>query len=149
MPDKHQEGLGARPSSLPGSLMRAHQCVRPVHAPRAGPAGRCTSHNSMLVHVTRFQDVQSRVAEQISEHLRRCRTGSVTAIRVRPVEEELRALWETDFVPDQRLVPRRPGTCCIVAKVWDRGSTAAAEKIQVRVVNGTSRDALQYYDHRQ
>ena len=46
-----------------------------------------------------------------------------------------------------RLVPGRPGAPVSWAQVWAQVQPAA-EKIQVRVVNGTSRDALQYYDHR-
>ena len=54
----------------------------------------------MLIHVTRLQDVQRRVGDQITDHLQmlkdRIRYGDPSRI-----EEELRQLWERDFAPDQ------------------------------------------------
>ena len=102
----------------------------------------------MLIHVTRFQDVQNRVADQIGDHLqtaagphplRRSKCRPVGGGAARAVGAGLRA--------HQRMVPRRPGIPVSWAEVWAQ-VRSAAEKIQVRVVNGTSRDALQYYEHR-
>ncbi len=140
---------GFRPSQLPGSLRDAISSFVLTCAARRA-RGQVNNHNSMLVHVTRFQAVQSHVAEQIGDQLRllrdRIRYGDRNA-RI-PVEEELRALWERDFVPaPAHGSPPTRSARSAGREVWDQ-VRAAVEKIQVRIVNGTSRDALEYYEHR-
>ena len=70
--------------------------------------GDGAQHNSMLIHVTRFVDVQSQVAELVGFELRdlqnRIRYGdgeSPTSIVA-----ELRGMWLGDFVPSSRDVRR-------------------------------------------
>ena len=105
MPDKHRKDW-IPPDQLPGSLREAISAFVLACAARRA-RGQVNEHNSMLVHVTRFQDVQNRVAEQIGDQLRllrdRIRYGDRNA-RI-PVEEELRALWERDFVPTSAWFP--------------------------------------------
>ena len=147
MPDNHRKDW-IPPGLLPGSVSEAVSAfVLSCAARRA--RGQVNEHNSMLVHVTRFQDVQNRVADQLGEHLQllrdRVRYGDENA-RV-PVEEELRRLWERDFVPTTAWFPVDQAPMLSWAQVWPQ-VRPAIEKIQVRVVNGTSKDALQYYEHR-
>ena len=141
------EGLGAARIDCLTSLREAISAFVLICAARQA-RGQVNEHNSMLVHVTRFQDVQKRVADQISEHLRllqsRIRYGDDTA----PVDEELRGLWEEDFVPtsarfpaDQ--VPFVSWTDSLGACLGCRSRRSRCESC-----NGTSRDALQYYEHR-
>ena len=103
----------------------------------------------MLLHVTRFQDVQNRVAEQLIDHVQllrdRIRYGDANTPF--PIEQELRALWERDFVPTSAWFPADQAPYVSWSQVWDQ-VRPSADKIQVRLVNGTSRDALQYYEHR-
>lgn len=145
IPDKHQKDW--RPSErLPASLVSAINAFILSNAARIA-RGQFNQHNSMLVHVTRFQDVQKQVADRISDHLdqllRRIRYGDNTS----PVDRELRTFWETDFVPTSALFSTDQAPLVSWSEVWEHVS-AAAQKIQVRVVNGTARDALQYYEHR-
>jgi hypothetical protein len=147
MPDNHKKDW-IPPGLLPGSVSEAVSAfVLSCAARRA--RGQVNEHNSMLVHVTRFQDVQNRVADQLGEHLQllrdRVRYGDENA-RV-PVEEELRRLWERDFIPTTAWFPVGQAPILSWAQVWPQ-VRPAIEKIQVRVVNGTSKDALQYYEHR-
>ena len=145
IPEKHQKDW-CPTADLPTSLVRAINAFVLSNAARLA-RGQAHQHNSMLVHVTRFQDVQNRVAERISEHLDqlqgRIRYGDPSA----SVEQELRDLWDTDFVGTSAQFPVGQASLVSWSEVWENVSTAA-QKIQVRVVNGTSRDALQYYDHR-
>ena len=147
MPDKHKKDW-IPPDQLPGSLRDAISSFVLTCAARRA-RGQVTNHNSMLVHVTRFQAVQSRVAEQIGDQLRllrdRIRYGDRNA-RI-PVEEELHALWERDFVPTSAWFPADQIIPFSWPELWDQ-VRAAAEKIQIRIINGTSRDALEYYEHR-
>jgi hypothetical protein len=63
------------------------------------------------------------------------------------MEGELHDLWENDFVGTSAQFSTGQAPFVSWPEVWEH-VPAAAQKIQVRVVNGTSRDALQYYDHR-
>ncbi|HUY48535.1 MAG TPA: Z1 domain-containing protein [Streptosporangiaceae bacterium] len=147
MPDNHKKDW-VPAGQLPGSLTEAISGYVLACAARRA-RGQVGEHNSMLVHVTRFQDVQNRVADQVGEQLLllrdRIRYGDVNAPL--PVEEELHRLWERDFVPTTAWFPADQVSPVSWAQVWTQ-VRPAAEKIQVRVVNGTSRDALQYYEHR-
>lgn len=145
MPDGHKKDR-LPPDELPGSLSEAISAFVLSCAARQA-RGRGSDHKSMLIHVTRFQDVQRRVGDQIGEHLQlfkdRIRYGDIST----PVEEELRRLWERDFIPTSEWFPADQAPPVSWAQVWGQ-VRSAAEKIQVRVVNGNSADALQYYDHR-
>jgi Z1 domain len=145
MPDGHKKDW-IPPSEVPLSLSEAISVFLLTCAARQA-RGQVNDHKSMLIHVTRFQDVQKRVGDQIGEHLQllkdRIRYGDVNA----PIEEELRLSWERDFVPTSAWFPADQAPPVSWAQVWPE-VRPAAEKIQVRVVNGNSSDALQYYDHR-
>lgn len=63
--------------------------------------GQIRVHNSMLVHVTRYTDVQALVTSEVSrfatgvrERLRRGEGASPVTVR-----EQLRRLWNEDFRP--------------------------------------------------
>jgi hypothetical protein len=145
MPDGHKKDWKPT-TTLPRSLSEAISAFVLSCAARQA-RGQRTDHKSMLIHVTRFQDVQKRVGDQVGEHMQllkdRIRYGDSAA----PVEEELRRLWERDFGPTSAYFPADEAPPVSWEQTW-REVRSAAEKIQVRVVNGTSGDALQYYDHR-
>jgi len=147
MPDRHKKDW-VPPEPLPGSLRQALSAFVLTCAARRA-RGQVNEHNSMLIHVTRFQDVQNRVASQVDEELRllrdRIRYGDGTARQ--PVENQLRALWERDFLPTSAWFPADQVIPITWAEVWAQ-VRPAVEKIQIRIVNGTARDALQYYEHR-
>jgi hypothetical protein len=136
------------PGTVPGSLVRAlHAFVLSGAVRRARGQGR--AHHSMLIHVTRFQDVQGRVTDQVREELRalhdRLRYGD--GDHPEPLLETLRALWEQDFVPTTAWFPGDEAS----RMAWDDISghlLPAAAKIQLRTMNGAAKDALEYYDNR-
>ncbi|WP_328956038.1 Z1 domain-containing protein [Kitasatospora purpeofusca] len=146
IPSKHKSSY--TPSDdLPPSLREAIASFVLASAARRA-RGQVKVHNSMLVHVTRFTAVQGIVKDQVDDHLRLL----VDSLRDRYGQApqrmaELQAMWERDFVPTtghftadeaQRLT-------------WEEVSSQllpALRKIVVKTVNGTSRDALDYYEHR-
>ncbi|MCE6999974.1 Z1 domain-containing protein [Saccharothrix sp. S26] len=147
MPDKHKKGW-APPADLPESLRRAIDSFVLTCAARR-VRGQVHDHNSMLVHVTRFQDVQARIAQQVDEYVRllrdelRDRHGSASA----RAYGRLRDFWERDFAPTSAKFPSR-GLDDMSWGHVEKELRAALEKIQVRTINGSSQDALEYYDHR-
>lgn len=146
LPGRHKAGDRPR-GDLPGSLREAvASFVLSCAARRARDQVRV--HNSMLVHVTRFTAVQSLVREQVEDHLH----FLVDSLRDRygkgpKLLAELQELWERDFVPTTAHFPADEAE----PLTWEQVSTElldAIRKIQVKAVNGTSRDALDYYDNR-
>lgn len=130
---------------LPPSLDRAIACFALVIAARRA-RGQSREHNSMLVHVTRFQAVQRCVLNQVQaavDSLRNdIRYGGAASI------DRLQALWEEEFVdlthaldlPDAPPVP------------WTHLAahlSGAVDSIRVREINGTSADVLDYDVHRE
>jgi Z1 domain len=137
MPDSHKKSW-TPPSQLPGSLSQAISAFVLACAARRA-RGHVADHKSMLIHATRFQDVQNRVADQVSQHLQtlkaQIRCGATT-------EQDFRRLWERDFIRSGVASPLTWG------QVWPQVQPAI-EKIQVQAVNGTATSPLQYHEHRQ
>jgi hypothetical protein len=147
MPDRHKKDW-TPPDRLPDSLrMALNSFVLTCAARRA--RGQRNTHNSMLVHVTRFQDVQMRVYTQLADHvhLMRDRLRDVHGGEAAAQIGELKRIWDTDY---------RTTTAKFTADEaprlsWDQVSVEllpALQRIQVKAINGSSRDALEYYEHR-
>ena len=150
IPNVHRSNWVVRgiPDSLRGA-MRAFVLTCAARAAR-GDEGQ---HNSMLVHVTRFVNVQEQVAELVGFELRelqnRIRYGDGEAPR--PIMDELRTMWMDDFVPTSEgvraLYPELMVGCRDVS--WEDVRSRLVEssqRIEVKVINGAARDALDYWD---
>jgi hypothetical protein len=142
--DRHKSDL--RPGSLPPSVREALRAFVLVCAVRAA-RGHEAAHNSMLLHVTHFQAVQQHVFEQIQAELefiqQRLKRGDGASVPV--LLDELKLLWQRDFVPTTELIRETKDSTTwteVRGKLHD-----AASRIEVHLVNGTVRDALQYYEH--
>ena len=145
IPDGHKKDLGVGP--VPDSLKLALRSFLLVCAAR-GARGQAEVHNSMLVHVTRFIAVQAQVREQIQDELAslklRLRYGDGGGTRLL---DELRDLWERDFVPTSDRF-HDPDLMPVTWTDVERELGTAAQKIEVLTINGTARDALTYWEHR-
>lgn len=148
IPDKHRASFRPDRKLMPASMKVAIRSFLLTCATRSA-RGQSTDHNSMLVHVTRFTDVQDQVAAQVKDELatlkNRLRYGdgnsNVTLL------DELRQLWENDYVPTSQQIQEdtAPVTTWAEVKQCLQDST---EKIEVLVINGKASDALSYYEHR-
>lgn len=143
-PKRKDSGLGP----LPGSLLRAVQSFVLAGAVRFA-RGQSTQHNSMLVHVTRFVMVQDLVAESLDDLVgkmrERVRYGDDTTSV--PIRDELRALWEADFVPTYEGLGEADRGDPVSWDDVDRCLVDFLERIRVYKVNGTAQDVLQYRDN--
>lgn len=143
--DRHKSDL--RPGALPASVRKALQSFVLVCAARAA-RGQERVHNSMLIHVTQFQAVQAQVFEQVRDEVQymqqRLKRGD--GIREDPLAAELQRLWQDDFVATSREMSRDEQPAPEWGGVRER-LYEAASKIEIHIVNGTVRDALQYYEH--
>lgn len=150
-PPKHQKDLPVQ--ELPKSLTHALQCFVLVCAARRA-RGDTAVHNSMLVHVTRFVDVQHQVAQliqgQVESMRRRLTIGE--GERRQTLISELEQIWQTDFEPTSEAIRRSSPDESIVAVKWSQVAAELVEataRIEVKEINGHATDALDYVAHRQ
>jgi len=138
---------------LPESLKEAVRAFVLSHAARdlRGHAGQ---HNSMLVHVSRFNLVQDQVVELLQRYILEMKNRLNHGEGDNPVLlPELKRQWEEDYIPTSQWVKEEGGPLAeehpyigwgedLVARI-----EAAVFRIQVRGINGTSGDALMYKDN--
>ncbi|MFF5171547.1 Z1 domain-containing protein [Micromonospora sp. NPDC000089] len=150
MPDGHRRDHV--PGPMPRSLREAILAFVLTCAVRRW-RGQSGKHNSMLVHVTRFVDVQRHVRDQVSEELERLqnhlRLGEISSDLV---WHEAGELYGRDFV-------RTTDSFGAFDDLSDQtGKTPswsdlqphlplAASSIAVKLINGSAADALDYVDH--
>ncbi|MEU4516240.1 Z1 domain-containing protein [Nonomuraea wenchangensis] len=154
LPDGHRKG--DRPAGrLPRSLVHALDAfvlataVRKVRARDYDVAG---GHNTMLVHVTRFTDVQGEVARQIEEHLQDAATAWGDYGRAgTELRERLAGVWEQDFQPTYVDLSGRADVSALVGPPVSWGNVEQfigqiLEEVagNVRRINGTAADVLDY-----
>ncbi len=145
MPDKHKKEH--RPGPLPQSVKQAIKAFILTCAARH-VRGQVHRHNSMLIHVTRFTAVQACVAEQVAEELsflqRRLQYGDGHAPK--KIIDELKVLWDADFESTMQTFHESD----LISITWDQMKEvlcAVASKIEIRKINGTAKDTLQYVEH--
>lgn len=146
IPKKHGKDLNV--VILPPSLVEAIRSFILVVAARSA-RGDAHSHNSMLVHVTRFVDVQRHIYDLVDEEvasIRRMlefRTGKGYGVLM----DDLRVQWHEQFelradhlhTVNKLDFAALPDWAAIEAQLH-----ASAAKVQIRAVNGTERDPLDY-----
>ena len=144
LPNGHKKGFS--PGPVPESLREALRAFILVCATRR-VRGDLVDHNSMLIHVTRFTDVQTAVAGQVKDELKRLqqrlRHGDGAGSDIRA---ELHELWTRDFAPTTEQVAA--SDCPPVT--WeqiDEALLASADKIEVRTINGEAADVLDYANY--
>ena len=97
IPDGHRKGYQPA-GSLPPSLVEAIDAFvisTAVRRARQRDHGVAAGHSTMLVHVTRWTDVQGIVARQIEEHLRSMADAwGDHGTSGRELRERLRAFWD-------------------------------------------------------
>lgn len=135
------------PTELPPSLRKAIRCFIITCAARR-VRGQEKKHNSMLVHVTRYVNVQGHVVRLVRDELialqRRIDLGD--GKRKPTVREELRELWESEFIPVSQQLGEEAGSHVS----WDQVDGElhnAASKVSVATINGFAKEALDYKDH--
>ena len=146
IPDGHKASWHPKTEKFPASLRRAILSFFLSCATRSA-RGQEAKHNSMLIHTTRFQQVQAQVAEQVDDYLQasmyRLRYGDGSA---ESIWSELEELWLTDYQSTSQGWPE-----AVSPTGWDdvrAHLVSAVAKIHVRTINGASQDALEYYENR-
>lgn len=152
MPLKHRSSHTPLVDGVPGlpdSLKKAIETFILVCAIRIC-RNQASQHSSMLVHVTRFTNVQRQVVAQIEAHVRYVRQRLLRGIDDAEVKDRLRDLLENDIVPTSAEIGMSLGT-------QDAGPVPAwidieailpqvLDDLEIRMINGTAKDALDYVE---
>jgi len=135
------------PTVLPDSLRVAIRAFLLATAARHA-RGQGAKHCSMLVHVTRFVDVQARVAALVSGELKNLvnRIANGDGARTPTILDELKALWESDFEPTSLALGAEAGRKVGWTEV-EQSLYPATSKVTVATVNGFAKEALDYKEH--
>jgi hypothetical protein len=150
VPDKHKKD--DIPGYLPESLKEAMRAFILACAMRIA-RGQENEHNSMLIHVTRFTAVQKEVAEQVRDELkfmqRRLRYGDGKSSN--QLLKEFEQLWQIDFLPTTEVITEAIDDPALQMLSWEEVKSflnQAASKIQVKEINGTAKDILDYWEYK-
>lgn len=114
--------------------------------------GQGREHSSMLIHVTRLVKVQNEVLQQVEEAVKRMRQRILRGTDSEVFIDQLKQLWETDFLPtiaeiallspEPGVQPKTPSWQEILEVLPD-----VLSDIVVRAINGTAKDALEYSEN--
>jgi hypothetical protein len=149
IPDNHKKDLVIK--ELPKSLKKAIRFFILSTAARAA-RGEEHAHNSMLVHVTRFVDVQNKLRDLIYTELREIQQRIHHGEGKYPekIMDELRDIWENQFMGVTETLQRKDIDSRIRSLKWEEIQQyidPAAMKIQIIVANGSSKDVLEYRNY--
>ncbi len=154
MPDVHRRGhqpAGALPPSLVEAI-DAFVLSTAARTVRSRDHGLASGHNTMLVHVTRYVDVQGVVARRIEDHLAGMRDSwSDYGISGSELRHRLRSLWEDDYEPTYVSLAARNDVSGSVgpALTWESIEAVIPEVLAdaaggVKRINGSASDVLDY-----
>lgn len=157
VPQKHKkEDCKPSFSEIPQSLKTAIKCFIITCAIRIA-RGQENKHNSMLIHVSRFQAWQNHIKDSV-EQLFKFYKHEIEA-NDNAIMEEFRQILEKD-TPDYNSY-KTTTTIILNSKFHDIDNNLivhsweeikpllykAVQKIEVKSINGTSGDCLTYYDY--
>lgn len=112
--------------------------------------GQGAEHSSMLVHVTRFNLVQQHVHGEVRSYILQVKQRLRRRIDHEEILGELRALWNRDFLATTDSVEEQfSEQSDRIVIDWVKIEQAlldVLEQIDVRMINGTAKDALDYAD---
>lgn len=136
---------------LPLSLKEAMKAFILIIAARKA-RGQVNVHNSMLVHVTRFKNVQQQVVDLVEdekEYLRKLIEAGPKG-GAGPLLDELRFIWENDFVKTTPAVQESVDFDTFSNLRWNDIEPHLADAvtvIKVKQLNSSAKDALDYKVH--
>lgn len=147
-PEKHTKDLIV--TSIPDSMYRAIYSFI-LSAAARDVRGQGRKHHSMLVHVTRFVDVQTQITDIIKDVVKKIvlELEMQTGPQYLTLINDLEMIWKEDFIPTTKAVMTSlndPGLgeiewIDIKARLY-----TCASKIEVKAVNGKAADGGLDYD---
>lgn len=136
-------------TGLPASLIEAIDAFILACAARH-VRGQKAEHSSMLVHVTRFNAVQVEVHRRVEALVRSIDQRLSRKIGHEVVLARLEELWARDFAPTSaEMAETLPDAGPYPGETWEQVAAvlpSVVSEINVRVINGTAGDVLDYAD---
>jgi hypothetical protein len=147
-PPSHNRNLVPRfegKERAPASLELAIRSFALASAARRA-RGQETQHKSMLVHVTRFTDVQDAVYRQVTQVVEDLKTRwrARNTSPSDPLCEQMKTHWATDFEPTSSA----RGTPVLSWSQVEPQVWPILEGVKVKVINAKATDALIYEEHK-
>lgn len=147
-PEKHKKDLIV--TEIPDSMYRAIYSFI-LSAAARDVRGQGRKHHSMLVHVTRFVDVQMQITEIIKEVVKRIvlQLEMQTGPQYIKLVNDLEKIWIEDFAPTTRSVMSSIEDSGIKEIDWldiKARLYTCASKIEVKSINGKAADGGLDYD---
>ena len=145
-PMSHKKELDVE--ELPESLIKAMRSFVITCAARR-VRGQKDVHNSMLIHVTRFNRVQTQVIDLVrTELVNMLRTIEFnTGVQAAQLFEELKRIWNDDYLSASENVHRICKDPQLIPTQWENVRAEllnAISRIQVRGINGDTGGQLDY-----
>ncbi|MFA0962782.1 Z1 domain-containing protein [Roseivirga sp. BDSF3-8] len=155
VPDKHKKD-GVLPKEVPDSLKIAVKCFI-INCAIRRLRGQETEHNSMLIHVSRFQRWQDKITALVDEVVTNYRIAIEDGDE--SILKEFQKVYEHDIayyksyttiygkLKTSSLAEIEPSLQChdfreIQLQLYD-----AVKKIDVKAIHGGSKEVLDYFDH--
>jgi hypothetical protein len=145
-PPKHKKDLEV--IRIPESMKEAIHDFFLACAVRAA-RGQENEHNSMLIHVTRFTDVQHQLYEMVADYVGEC-LQSIRYDKASSLRKKLEQRYTKEFRPYCIKSAQRLDLDDCKDLDWsavDKDLVTAMEKLDVREINGSAGDVLDYLDH--
>lgn len=154
MPTGHKNGhipLTNGIDDIPQSLKDAIHAFYLATACRS-LRGQENQHSSMLIHVTRFTNVQNDVYRQVESYVAGSKQRLLRSIDSEGLLNSLKALWESDFVPTSNIVSNvDPELMVATVPTWSEIQGVLSDvvsDIKVSMINGKAKDALDYEENK-
>jgi hypothetical protein len=149
IPKKHNKDHIIQ-GGLPKSLLHAIKCFIITCAARA-TRGQNKKHNSMLIHVTRLNNVQMQLTDLVWDEVRRLQrlVSLGTGKLLSSLMDELQSIWETEYASKYQEICENTNDLGLTPLSWDNVKAQmefAASKIEVKAINGLSVDGGLNYD---
>lgn len=113
--------------------------------------GQGAKHSSMLIHVTRYVDVQNAVTIQVEDYVRQLRGQIVRGIDPAATLAQMQSEYETQFLPGMGKIRNTLSEDQGVQDfTWEEVLAVLPDvlsDIRVKEINGSAKDALDYVDN--
>lgn len=134
---------------MPTSLVEAIHAFILASAAR-NCRGQAAQHSSMLIHVTRFNRVQEHVHRQVEEYILQIKRRIQRKIDHVSLLAELKALWGKDFCSTSTTLNETLSDTIFDSDLpWHKIELelpGLLDEIDVRMINGYAKEALDYAD---
>lgn len=111
--------------------------------------GMENKHSSMLIHVTRFQNVQALIRDAVEKHIRVLNQKLQRNIGAEPILKRLKSLYEGEFHDCTQTINNKHVFDHMALPAWplvENEIKKIVNETKIKAINGSVKDALDYAD---